>query len=289
MNNNVSVEEKDFELIKTIILDGYYPDLVNRFNIRRMEKPDYSNPAINAFVVRSRRDKELGLDNNDDEIILNAFKKAKRNEEKTKFPDFVFNSGFIEHFEITSSKQGKKGSKQKEEDAKEKREYREEIQDFLNKKPEKLCSPETYSYTYQRKSKHSHENLINSLKKNIEKHNNSQKKYVGSKDVKIYLIHYSDVALTTFEKLSKEDINLDHEQISSNEYLIQYDKEALNALYFNKEYIDYVVFITCFDYRVIKVSKIPELVEKINGEFMFMAGYSMSFYQYFKTSVPFIM
>ena len=40
--------------------------------------------------------------------VAAIFERAKPNPETSKFPDFVFEDGFIEHFQITASKENKK-------------------------------------------------------------------------------------------------------------------------------------------------------------------------------------
>lgn len=39
-------------------------------------------------------------------------KAAKPNQNSNEFPDFIFEDGFIEHFAVTSSSEGRKGAKQ---------------------------------------------------------------------------------------------------------------------------------------------------------------------------------
>ena len=52
----------------------------------------------------------FGMFEEDDKIIVQALRKAKPNINLNDFPDFVFEKGFIEHFQISSSKVTRKGA-----------------------------------------------------------------------------------------------------------------------------------------------------------------------------------
>ena len=68
----------------------------------------------NCFdIVKCRLDKEIyfAMSYEDEEIIKKAFSKAKDNPDPNLFPDFIYDDGFIEHFQVTSSYETKrKGS-----------------------------------------------------------------------------------------------------------------------------------------------------------------------------------
>lgn len=288
MDKRVSVEEQDFECIKTLLTKGKHADIVNRFRIKGPHIVDYKNHSIKTFIESERKNRELGFDEGDDINVVNCFKSGVRNEDKNAFPDFVFKNGFVEHFEITSSREKKNGSSQKREDAETEREHREEIDCFEKERAKELLVQETMTYSHVRESKHSHENLLKSLKRNLIKHIGHQKKYAGPNKFKIYLINYSDIALTTLELLTKESPS-NKEQLNKNEFLIKYDKEALNIIYDFKDYIDYVVFLTKFDYVIIKTTSILNIIESIESDYLFMAGETMTFNFFSKISVPFVM
>ena len=50
----------------------------------------------------------MGMTNKDWEEIQKYLKTAVPNEQRNNFPDFIFDNGFIEHFQVTSSKTTKK-------------------------------------------------------------------------------------------------------------------------------------------------------------------------------------
>lgn len=43
-------------------------------------------------------------------IIVDTLFRAEQNPQKSEFPDFIFEDGFIEHFSVSASKETKKGS-----------------------------------------------------------------------------------------------------------------------------------------------------------------------------------
>lgn len=47
----------------------------------------------------------FGLNYEEVEELNQILNETKANEELSKFPDFIFDNGFIEHFQITSSKE----------------------------------------------------------------------------------------------------------------------------------------------------------------------------------------
>ncbi len=64
---------------------------------------------------------------------------AKPNHDVSKFPDFIFDEGFIEHFQVTSAKETKSGDEHRiaevEFDRDSKAEFEREKQEFLSSKP----------------------------------------------------------------------------------------------------------------------------------------------------------
>ena len=46
-------------------------------------------------------------------IVQKAFDEATANPNQSEFPDYIFDDGFIEHFQVTSSHENRKGSTMK--------------------------------------------------------------------------------------------------------------------------------------------------------------------------------
>ena len=56
------------------------------------------------------RVKKLAKDKNDTRLLSFLYK-ATANSESSLFPDFLFDGGFIEHFQVSAANENKKGSK----------------------------------------------------------------------------------------------------------------------------------------------------------------------------------
>ena len=63
--------------------------------------------------IQSRRDSFHGVVFEDIAEVFQALNKSEENTKTSEFPDFVCENGFIEHFEITSSNETRKGSTKK--------------------------------------------------------------------------------------------------------------------------------------------------------------------------------
>ena len=125
--------------------------------------------------------------------IAAILKRAKPNLEASKFPDFVFEDGFIEHFQITASKENKKGSCHKQTQAEFHREM-DCIQENLRQELEKSPLPikNTISTTSYKMipPEYSYEKFQSSFRKNWEHHIHSLEKYTGAKNIGIFLVEY---------------------------------------------------------------------------------------------------
>ena len=229
----------------------------------------------------------------DDEIeFLNAIRKANANNKSSEFPDYIFDNGFIEHFQITSSKVTRKGSGQiiKE------KSFEREVKDKQDKFVE-MCN-ETPSYDKVRSCvsemkfpAHSYNYLVQSFKKNCEHHLESMQKYNGAKDIGIFLIENSDTALTMIEDIFVDWKNgMSHgdlrEQQSFNCYRLSRDKNMLEYLYGLRNDLKYVIYVytdvihqnggtgfAAFDcdevkkFEIIKTENIPYLLKLLPWNF----------------------
>lgn len=216
-------------------------------------KSDFRNDCPNIF---------FGLNYEEVEELNQILNETKANEELSKFPDFIFNNGFIEHFQITSSKENKKGSV-----------HIKELNNFKDKvKKEKL----KIQFEDNQKSKHwvmkypehSYEYLVKSFKKNWNSHLEGLQKYKGKKDISIFMIQYSDRALEMYENVYRNWIDgMSNGDLREPErldcYRITRDKEILEYMYKFKEKIKYVIFIYGEKCEIIKLENIPYILNLI--------------------------
>ena len=199
---------------------------------------------------------------------------ARPNENESEIPDFVFENGFIEHFQITSSKTTRKGATHK----KEERQFEERV----SKEKEQLQQEwnETPSYTEIRSHswefsnpEHSHEYLKESFQSVWKHHIDSLHKYSGNKEVGIFLVEYREFALAMIEQVYTEWRNgMSQGDMREEEkfkcYRLSRDKDMLNFLYQYKDEISYVVFVCCDGLEVIRLKNIPYLLKLLPWDFL---------------------
>ena len=73
-----------------------------------------------------------GMNNDDWKLLQKELIDAKEGEDNNKFPDFIFENGFIEHFQVTSSKVTKNGAKHIKELNEYHRETNKKFEQFKN-------------------------------------------------------------------------------------------------------------------------------------------------------------
>lgn len=217
-----------------------------------------------------------GLTQDDFFEITNAIRKAKENSKPSNFPDFVFENGFIEHFQITASKESKKkGSAEMADQERFKRETQEELNEFYKYCNENPSLNEVRSKEWTRKNipEYSYENLKSSFKTNLEKHLDSLDKYKGCKDLSIFLIENSEVNIemceNTFKEM-REGLRCDYKMRQEHffRYMLSRDKNMLTYIYTFKHKIDYIIYYYEESFEIIKVENIPDLFKFIPNEYI---------------------
>ena len=216
----------------------------------------------------------FGLLEEDRKEFAFILRKAKANERKSEFPDFVFENGFIEHFQITSSKTTRKGaehirttrnfdSKVELEAEQIKREWNESPSfDKIRSKQWMLDNPE-HNYSF----------LIQSFKKNWEHHVQSLDRYSGNKEIGIFLVEYTDVALSMVENVYKDWINGMsqgdmREEEKFHSYRLSRDTRMLNYIYGYRNQIKYIAFVYCDGFEIIRLDNIPYLIKLLPWEYI---------------------
>lgn len=197
---------------------------------------------------------------------------AKPNKHLSEFPDFIFEQGFIEHFQVTSAKESSKGDNNRISEVNFQKECQEKFdldkKEFLNSRPchgtvsteilEMNC-PE-YSYKF----------FIDSFKRNFEKHIHSLDKYNGNKSIGILLVEHTGARITVLKN-----------RAFCKFYKIEYDKMLLTYLY---SFADKLKYLICFwgdtqgdltgkmSCEIIEIRKIPELINKVPKDISFSVG-----------------
>lgn len=189
-----------------------------------------------------------------------CLKSAIPNNKPNDFPDFIFNDGFIEHFQISSGKSKKDGS-----------EHLKGLNTYLKNNIKTVITNinngdyNPYYTTYQY-PEHKYMFLKNSLELAWKSHIKSMNKYDGNKSIGIFMIEYQDSAIEMLENTYsnvKKGVTCGgiRQQKSINHYSIYHDKRMLNFLYENKETIQYVIYVYNKGVEIINVSNIPELLK----------------------------
>lgn len=199
--------------------------------------------------------------------FVNIIREAKPNPSSSEFPDFIFADGFIEHFQITSSRHTHKGATHTKKESEFQRRVDTEtkkLEEEWNKKP---CfdSIRSESWAFQN-PEHSHAFLMSSFKDSWEKHLESRKKFTGKKEIGIFMVEYPEVALAMCENvycnwidgMSQGDMR---EQEEFKEYRLSRDKELLTYIYGFRNEIKYVIFINLTRCEIIRTESIPYLLK----------------------------
>lgn len=120
---------------------------------------------------------------------------------------------------------------------------------------------------------HSHDFLMDSFKKNWGRHLASSKKYSGEKEIGIFIVEYTEIALAMCENvychwidgMAQGDMR---EQESFKEYRLSRDKKLLKYIYGFKSAIKYVVFVNSARCEVICTENIPYLLCLMPWEYL---------------------
>ncbi len=226
--------------------------------------------------IKARRDAYQGMVFDDIQEIFNALVSVKPNPESNKFPDFLLDNGFIEHFQVTSSVENKSGSKKAEFEATFKREIKAEQEEFRKRCEENAVPGQSDSISWSRKDvEHSYENFQKSLAANIKNHLESLDKFEGEKKLKIFLIEYSDFGLEMMEQLPDNLLYLGVQPEHLWRYKLSKDKNVLKYLYEFKDKIDYIILEDNEDCEIIKLSNIPNIISNMKYYFQTVGKFNL--------------
>lgn len=214
----------------------------------------------------------------DEYLIKRAFQTSSPNANLSAFPDFVFDGGFIEHFEVTSSHSNRNGSMMRREKSELRKEAEAKEQALRVEMDKAPCYEGKTITTDTWHSRHTYDNFCYSFKKSWEHHIVSLDKYGGNKSVGIFLVQYNDSALvldSVFPDVKKEIYYGDLiEKPDYRGYRLTHDSEMLSYIYQFSDKIKYVVFNN-FDgihgnrCEIICVENIPEILKIVKGKYKY--------------------
>lgn len=225
-------------------------------NMKRGEREQICLEAVkkivfneNGEIQRALNDQIFGLSKEDLSEVANLLRTAQPNEKASEFPDFVFENGFIEHFQITASKETKKGFRQiiEENDFSRRAEKNEKIFKEECKNNPDFVNVRSVT-TAMNFPDYSGKNLEDSFKRNFEHHIQSLEKYNGSKQIGVFMVEYYEFAVKMYENIFNDvkknlcygDLRLPQKFTC---YRLSRDKKLLNYIYSYKSLIKYIIFV----------------------------------------------
>lgn len=201
------------------------------------------------------------------DIIERALKSAKPNDVWNAFPDFICDNGFIEHFEITSTKQTRKGSKMRVQRC----DMNQEMDRFRAKMTDaqaQLVPGVVYSKSVQRKMETAtHEFLLSSLKRQWEEH---LKKFVlyaekaGQQDFSAFMVdlRYENL-LFMIEEIPVEIRRAENLQPVRQPYWPMADALLLRRLAGYVGGVKYVIFVKQGRCDVVPMSMLGRIADEL--------------------------
>lgn len=232
--------------------------------------------TVKQNYSRFKKDNQYGFSNKDCDELEMIFKSAQPNPESNNFPDFIFEDGFIEHFQITSSKQtNKKGA----EHIKNKAKYEEN----LKKAFERYRKSDSQGIIHSdfRYGTHSYEWLKKSFKTNWENHIKSLDKYDIAHELGVFMVEYTDGALLMAENIyapsGVDGFSMPiRVQQHFEDYHLSRDKELLTYLKGFKDKIKYVFFVNFSGVEFISLEHIDSMINLLPWDFFIEPGYGMT-------------
>ena len=183
----------------------------------------------------------------DDLVIDNALSSARPNPQSSSFPDFVFDGGFIEHFQVTSSYENRKGSTMERENSELVRDFYKRTVEATENLPSDCMTIQSVSGPNMWHKQHSYENFCDSFISNFESHLASMRKYSGNKEYGIFLIEYADSALCMSKRYAADLMTeVSYGDLLTREnptYRLSRDIDLLTYVYDKRDEIEFVIFV----------------------------------------------
>ena len=217
----------------------------------RQNEIDCLNKIKDSFIYF--KDMKKVFDNSDYLMMESILNSARQNENHSDFPDFFFDGGIIEHFEVTASDETHKGSQYKIDDAYCQREKDKHFKQLDKEFIESSHHPgamriETVENTHEC---FSYESFIKSFKRNVEHHLDSLKKSKYVDETVVFLIEQQGASLGVYIN----NIFNRFYMLSEDRNILEYIKETLTD-------VDYIIFIATDRYEVIDLSKMDVLIQR---------------------------
>ncbi len=218
-------------------------------NNLRQNELDCLNKIKDSFIYFKGIKKVF--DNSDCLRMKSILCSAHQNEKHSDFPDFFFDGGIIEHFEVTASDETRKGSQYKIDDAycqREKEEHFKQLDKEFLQSPHHpgTMTTQTVEDTYKC---FSYESFVKSFKRNAKHHLKSLRNSEYTNQLVVFLIEQESASLCIYAN----GVFNRFYKLSEDKKLLQYIKATLVD-------VDYIVFNATDAYEVIDLSKIDSMI-----------------------------
>ncbi len=232
---------------------------------------------VRSFLRDSQCDSRFGFTEADWLELVHVFDGLEQNPE-TKYPDFYGPYGCVELFEVSSSPEGKRGGpQQKVEDGKLSKKISEEDEEAS------MAGDRTSRQYLCKRPKHSHDALVEHIKKQFKKHVESMSKSGQDDTVTVFVIELRDPDLECMFAPAGRSI-ADGVGVGDlwpvyskgkprGLYRLSRDKEALRRLAQHKEGVRYIIFIGPDGIEAINLGRVDALLPFIPWD---LAAYGRS-------------
>ncbi len=266
--------------------------IINPFNFKSFceaSDEEFSKEHI-MYICGTAHEHYFGMSQDDCTVFENSLRLARPNPSPSVFPDFLFDGGFIEHFEITSSRSNRNGYDHKRKHVAFEQMAEQEENAFKEAMDEKpsfgTVQSKSWSFAYPQ---HSYDYLVKSFTENWNHHIESLSKYDAQYKTGIFLIDYPEIVLghnIDFDVLSERlygDLLFrdDHKW-----YRLSRDRDLLNFIYDYREMIKYVIFKNMDYFEVIATEAIPELIKLVPWKYQFYPCMVTEVRSVYGTSIP---
>lgn len=220
----------------------------------------------------------FAMSQEDDLILKNALDNANPNPDSNAFPDFIYEEGFIEHFQVTSSYENRKGSTIERENGELKRDFNRKLMEATKDLPSDCITIQSVSSHDLWHSQHSYEYFVESFRSNFENHILKMHKYSGNNMHGIFLIEYTDSALRMTKKYAYDLMHgVSYGDILTREdpsYRLSRDIELLKFIYGKRNEIEFVIFVNENGFHgtwidVIKTANALEIIKLLHEGYDF--------------------
>ena len=191
------------------------------------------------------------FDNSHPLEMLSVLSTASENKKESSFPDFFFDGGIIEHFEVVPSFENKKGSQFRIEVNKKQK----ETSTFFEKADEHFIKSNIPDKTFSSVSKEdiyecfSYNDFLKSFKRNFDKHIKSLNNSKYTNQTVVFLIEQQGARLGIYEKNEFKKT-----------YLLSKDKNILSFLKPFDGLVNYVIFTVSDSFEIIDMSLIDNML-----------------------------